>query len=99
MYDNPQKGWSFVLSNVYRDAILYSEGEDKYSDLYYGGEYHQDLSVSKKIAKKTNILLQLNNLTDQFEIEYLGDPSKSYSRELQWEKYNVSGLVTVQYRL
>ncbi len=98
MYDNPKKGWSFVISNLYRGAILYEEGDDKYTDYYYGAEYHLDLSVSKKIGDKLNVLVQLKNLTDQWMKEYEGDPSKDYSYELEWEKYNGSGLVTLQYK-
>ena len=96
MYDNNKSGWSFVVSNVFRDAILTAEGDTKYQDEYYGKEYHLDVSIGKKISKSFNVLLQINNLTDQNEKEYLGDPSKSYSRKLQWEKYNASGMFTLQ---
>lgn len=99
MYDNANSGWSFVVSNVFRDALLTAEGDNKYLDEYYGSEYHLDVSIGKKIGEHLTLLLQLNNLTDQHEREFLGDPSKNYSRKLQWEKYNASGMFTVQYKL
>ncbi len=99
MYDNAQNGWSFVISNNYRDAILISEGENKYRDVYFDSEYHLDISVGKQLGQNFTVLLQLNNLTDQEEHEVLGDPAKDYARVLQWEKYNSYGTITLRYKL
>jgi len=99
MYDNAKNGWSFVISNVYRDAILTSEGDNKYLDQYYDSEYHLDVSVGKRIGDHFSLLLQLNNLTDQKEREVLGDPGESYARTLQWENYNWSGTLKLRYKL
>ena len=97
MYDNAKNGWSFVISNIYRDPLLQAEGDNKYLDEYYDSEYRLDISIGKKIGKNLTLLLQLNNLTDQEEHEVLGDPKKDYSRQLQWEKYNSSGILTMRY--
>jgi len=49
MYDNPKIGLSFVISNNFRDDILQSVGDDKYTDSYFKQEYHLDLSVKQKL--------------------------------------------------
>jgi TonB-dependent receptor len=104
MYDNPENGLSFVISNNYRSSILGSvetgEGENnKYYDAYFEGEYHLDISATKKITDKLTLTMQLNNLTDQEEHEVFGDPAESYSIIRQWAKFNRYGTVSLSYRL
>jgi TonB-dependent receptor len=97
MYDNDKTGWSFVISNVYRDALFISEGDNEYLDHYFDSEYRLDISIGKRLCKNLSLLLQLNNLTDQEEHEVIGNPQKDYSRLVQWEKYNSSGMLTLHY--
>lgn len=99
MYDNPEIGLSFVISNNYRDDILQSVGEDIYHDSYFKKEYHLDISVTQKIMDNFTIYLQLNNLTDQEEIQIFGDPSESYSKIQQWAKFNSYGTFGISYKL
>jgi TonB-dependent receptor len=98
MYDNPEMGLSFVISNIYRDAILGSVGKDKYNDAYYKGEYHLDISATKDITDNLSVTLQLNNLTDQEEHEVFGDPGEDYSVIRQWAKFNSYGTIGITYR-
>lgn len=91
MYDNPKIGLSFVIANNFRNDVLLSVGTDKYTDQYFASEYHLDISVRQRIAKNFSVFLQLNNLTDQKEEEYFGDPSNDYSRLQQWAKFNRYG--------
>lgn len=98
MYDNPKLGLSFVISNNYRDAILGSVGKDEYTDAYYKGEYHLDISATKNINEHLSVILQLNNLTDQEEHEVFGDPSEDYSVIRQWAKFNSYGTIGITYR-
>ncbi len=99
MYDNPELGFSFVISNNFRDDILIAVGSDKFRDVYYKKEYHLDISVTQRIISNLSVFLQLNNLTDQFENEYWGDPSESYSKWTQWAKFNSYGTLGVSYKL
>ena len=95
MYDNPKMGLSVVVSNNFRDDILQSVGNDKYTDSYFKQEYHLDLSVKQKITKNLSAFLQLNNLTDQQEKQYYGKPSEDYSKLQQWAKFNSYGTLGV----
>jgi len=99
MYDNPGIGLSFVISNNFRDDILGSVGADKFTDAYYKGEYHLDISATQKITDNLKLFLQLNNLTDQEERETFGDPSEDYSKIRQWAKFNSYGTIGISYRL
>ncbi len=99
MYDNPAIGLSFVISNNYRDDILIAVGDSKFSDIYYKKEYHLDISVTQKITDNLSVLLQLNNLTDQQEIETWGDPSEGFSKVSQWAKFNSYGTLGVSFKL
>jgi len=91
MYDNPKIGLSFVISNNFRDDILLSVGENQFTDQYFASEYHLDISVRQRITNNFSVFLQLNNLTDQKEEQYFGDPSEDYSRLQQWAKFNRYG--------
>jgi outer membrane receptor for ferrienterochelin and colicin len=99
MYDNPEIGLSFVISNNIRDDILIAVGSDKYRDIYYKKEYHLDISVTKDVTDNLTLILQLNNLTDQWENEAWGDPSESYSKWTQWAKFNSYGTLGITYRM
>ncbi|MFC1593323.1 TonB-dependent receptor [Candidatus Neomarinimicrobiota bacterium] len=98
MYDNPELGLSFVISNNYRDYILGSVGSDEFTDAYYDSEYHLDISVTKDITDNLSINLQLNNLTDQEEHEVFGNPTEDYSVIRQWAKFNSYGTLGITYR-
>jgi len=99
MYDNPEIGLTFVISNNFRDDILGSVGSDEFTDAYYKSEYHLDISVTQKIMNHFTLFLQLNNLTDQEEHEMFGDPSEDYSTIRQWAKFNSYGTLGISYRL
>lgn len=98
MYDNPELGLSFVISNNYRDYILGSVGKDKFTDAYYDAEYHLDISATKDITDHLSVTLQLNNLTDQEEHEVFGNPTEDYSVIRQWAKFNSYGTIGITYR-
>jgi TonB-dependent receptor len=98
MYDNPELGLSFVVSNNYRDYILGSVGKDEFTDAYYDSEYHLDISATKDITDHLSVTLQLNNLTDQAEHEVFGEPSEDYSIIRQWAKFNSYGTLGLTYR-
>ena len=74
-------------------------GSDKYRDIYYKKEYHLDISVTKDVTDNLTLILQLNNLTDQWENEAWGDPSESYSKWTQWAKFNSYGTLGITYRM
>jgi TonB-dependent receptor len=99
MYDNPEIGLSFVISNNFRDDILRSVGSDKYTDSYFESEYHLDISATQRITKNLSVILQLNNITDQEETQIFGDPSESYSKLQQWAKFGSYGTLGVSFRL
>lgn len=99
MYDNPAIGLSFVISNNFRDDILIAVGDNEYSDIYYKKEYHLDISVTQKVTNNLTVILQLNNLTDQEEIETWGDPSEGFSKVSQWAKFNSYGTLGVSFKL
>lgn len=99
MYDNPKIGLSFVISNNFRDDVLLSVGENKFEDQYFASEYHLDISIRQRIAKRFSVFLQLNNLTDQQEKQYFGDPSEDYTRLQQWAKFNSYGTLGVSFDL
>lgn len=99
MYDNPEIGLSFVISNNFRDDILIAVGNDKFTDVYYKKEYHLDISITQKILNNLSLFLQLNNLTDQQENEAFGDPSESYSKWTQWAKFNSYGTLGISLKL
>ena len=61
------------------------------------GEFHLDISASQRIGKKFSAFLQLNNLTDQKEREFFGDPSKDISRIHQTEGYGFWGSIGLRY--
>lgn len=98
IYDNPELGLSFVISNNYRDYILGSVGKDEFTDAYYDAEYHLDISATKHITDNLSLTLQLNNLTDQAEHEVFGEPSEDYSVIRQWAKFNSYGTIGITYR-
>jgi TonB-dependent receptor len=98
IYDNPELGLSFVVSNNYRDYILGSVGKDEFTDAYYDSEYHLDISATKDITDHLSVTLQLNNLTDQAEHEVFGEPSEDYSIIRQWAKFNSYGTLGLTYR-
>jgi len=98
MYDNPEIGLSFVISNNIRDDILIAVGSDKYTDVYYKKENHLDISVTKRIMKNLSLFLKLNNLTNQWENEAMGDPNESYSKWTQWAKFNSYGTLGLTYK-
>ena len=99
MYDNTDIGLSFVISNNLRDDILIAVGNDKFTDVFYKKEYHLDISLRQKIFSNLSIYLQLNNLTDQQEIETWGDPSESFSKLTQWAKFNSYGTLGISFKL
>ncbi|WP_010423039.1 TonB-dependent receptor [Anaerophaga thermohalophila] len=99
MYDNPKMGLSFVISNNFRDDILQSVGDDKYTDSYFKQEYHLDLSVKQRITKNLSAFLQLNNLTDQEERQIYGKPSADYARLQQWAKFGRYGTLGLSFKL
>jgi TonB-dependent receptor len=99
MYDNPEIGLSFVISNNIRDDILIAVGSDKFRDIYYKKEYHLDISATQRIMKNLSLFLKLNNLTDQWENEAWGDPKESYSKLTQWAKFNSYGTLGLTYKM
>ncbi|MGI6243926.1 MAG: TonB-dependent receptor [Prevotella sp.] len=99
MYDNPKIGLSVVVSNNFRDDILLSVGKDETRDSYFKKEYHLDLSVRKSITKQLSLIMELNNLTDQKEVQCFGKPSKDYSRLQQWANFNSYGTIGVTFKL
>lgn len=98
-YDNPNIGLTFTLSGNYRDAILIEVGDEAISDYYFGDQFHLDASASKTFGKKLSLFVQLNNLTDQLEEEYFGDPSEDYSRIHQTEGYDFWGSAGLRFQL
>lgn len=99
MYDNPEIGLSFVISNNFRDDILQSVGSDIYTDSYFESEYHLDVSVSQKIMNHITLFLQVNNITGQQERQRFGDPTEDYSRVQQWARFGSYGTLGISYRL
>jgi len=99
IYDNGDIGLSVVLALNYRDALLTGIGDNKYLDVYFDSEFFVDLAITQHIAKNLVVIAQLNGMGSTDEHEVLGDPSESYSRTQQWEKYGVYGTLGLQYTL
>jgi hypothetical protein len=102
MYDNTDLGLSVVVAANYREPILgglevTDYGPDKYLDTWFDYEFFVDISVIKTITPKLIIIGQLNGLGHTEEREVLGDPSESWSRTQQWERYGIYGTVGLQY--
>ncbi|MEM8765553.1 MAG: TonB-dependent receptor [Bacteroidota bacterium] len=98
-YENPKMGLTFTASGVFRDAILIGLGDNELTDFYFGREFHLDISASQKITKNLSAFLQLNNLTDQEEREFFGDPGEDFSRIHQTEGYGFWGSLGLRYQL
>ena len=99
IYDNNDFGLSVVVALNYRDAILTGVGDNKYLDVYFDSEFFVDLAVTQMITKRLMLIAQFNGMGKTDEHEVLGDPSESYSRTQQWEKYGVYGTLGLQYTL
>lgn len=98
-YENPKMGLTFTVSGVYRDAILIDLGTNELNDFYFGEEFHLDISASQKISKKLSAFLQLNNLTNQLEREYFGNPTEDFTRIHQTEGYGFWGSLGLKFEL
>ncbi|WP_276165428.1 TonB-dependent receptor [Zobellia alginiliquefaciens] len=98
-YENPKIGLTFTASGVYRDAILIDLGDNELTDFYFGDEFHLDISASQRITKKLSAFVQVNNITDQDEREFFGDPNEDFSRIHQTEGYGFWGSVGLKYEL
>ncbi len=99
IYDNRDIGLSVVLALNYRDALLTGIGDNKYLDVYFDSEFFVDLAITQNIARNLTVIAQLNGMGSTDEHEVLGDPSESYTRTQQWEKYGVYGTIGLQYTL
>ncbi len=98
-YENPNIGLTFTISGVYRSAILKDIGNDEFGDVYFGEQFHLDLSASQQIGKRLSAFIQLNNLTDQDETEHFSDPTESFSRIHQTEGYGFWGSFGIKFEL
>jgi len=87
MYDNPEIGLSFAITNVYRSALIKSVGTNERTDVWYDAEYHLAISATQRITKNISVFIALNNLTNQPEQERFGDPTSDYWRPHQIETY------------
>ncbi len=80
LFDNSEAGVSATLAGAYRSASLLSVGEADPFDLWLGEEIYLDFSATKTFANGFGIVLRANNLTNQPEQQYLGDPGAGGSR-------------------
>lgn len=85
IYDNAKNGLNVVLAAAYRHFMF---------DKFEGGEeiwldrtFHVDASIGYRFMKNLNAKLQINNITDQANIEVNGKPSESTAKLHEREKY------------
>ncbi len=85
IYDNAKNGLNVVLAAAYRHFMF---------DKFEGGEviwldrtFHIDASVGYRFMKNLNAKLQINNITDQANIEVNGKPSENTAKLHEREKY------------
>lgn len=98
-YDNPEIGLQVTVTTIYRDALLNSIGTNEYNDFWFDHEFRLDISASQRIWSNLHFFIQLNNLTNQKEVERYGDPSKSFSRLEQTYEFGFSGLAGFRFEL
>lgn len=98
-YDNPEIGLQITVTTIYRDALLNSVGTNEYNDFWFDHEFRLDISASQRILSNLHFFVQLNNLTNQKEVERYGDPTKEFSRLEQTYEFGFSGLAGFRFEL
>ncbi|AZQ61351.1 TonB-dependent receptor [Flammeovirga pectinis] len=73
-YDNPKNGFMIALAGNYRGPLLISVADREDRDVYFNSQFHLDLSASYHINNSFTVFTQMNNLTNQMEIETYGNP-------------------------
>lgn len=98
-YDNPEMGLQVTVTTIYRAPILNSVGTNELNDFWFDKEFRLDISASQRVYSNIYVFLQLNNLTNQKEVERYGDPSKDFSRLEQTYEFGMSGLAGIRMEL
>ncbi len=85
--------FSIRLSLNHKGAYIEEHGGDKQSDSYYGEFTSLDLSTAYRFNTEWLVYADLNNLTDESLVYYLGDEQ----RPLQVEYYEPRGQLGLKY--
>ena len=87
-------GFSFRLAGNYRDAFLWSLGDNADQDVYQGKNFQLDFNTSYSFPNdRITIFAQINNLTNQKLLYYRG----TINRPQQTEFYSVRGRIGISY--
>ncbi|MCX6167702.1 MAG: TonB-dependent receptor [Ignavibacteriales bacterium] len=98
-YDNPEIGLSVTVTTIARAPLLNSVGTNELNDFWFAEEFRLDISASQRIFSNLNFFVQLNNLTNQKEVERYGDPTKDFSRLEQTYEFGISGIAGFRFEL
>lgn len=97
-YDNPGLGLSAVIAGNYRSYMWEKfEGGQLHNDIWTGEEFHLDFGLTQQWSEGLATYLQLNNLTNEADTEIEGEPSQSYSRIHERERYSWWATVGLRY--
>ena len=104
LYDNPKNGFSFVLGGVYRHFIFNkfentNQATDGNEPIWLDKTFHLDFSAAYKINKRWNLKLQMNNLTNQANVEVTEKPSEDVAQWSEREAYGFWGVLGVEFKL
>jgi TonB-dependent receptor len=97
VYVNDAKGWSVVLTSVYKSSVLDRIEADR--PVYRASTLFFDLAVDWRFYRKWSLFLRLNNVTDTDLEQYYGQPDEPGARLIQRERYGPWGVAGIRWRL
>lgn len=97
VYVNDAKGWSVVLTSVYKSSVFDRLETDR--PVYRASTVLFDLAVDWQFYKKWSLFLRVNNITDVDFEQYYGKPDEPGSRLIQRERYGPWGVAGIRWRL
>ncbi|OHX68220.1 hypothetical protein NH26_18630 [Flammeovirga pacifica] len=97
-YDNPRNGFMIAIASNYRGPLLINVADREDRDVYFTSQFHLDISASYKVNDKFTLFSQMNNLTNQMEVETYGDPTQDHLLH-QTEQYGPTVTVGLKFEL
>ncbi|WP_044206087.1 TonB-dependent receptor [Flammeovirga sp. OC4] len=97
-YDNPKNGLMVAIAGNYRGPLLIDVADRQDRDVYFTSQFHLDISASYKVNNQFSVFTQMNNLTNQMEIETYGNPAYDHLLH-QTEQYGPTVTVGLKFEL
>lgn len=79
-YDNPRVGLTTTLSGNYVSALVETTGNNRYLDVWNDEELYVGLSLTQRLRGNALFYFEMNNLGNQGENSYFGEPGRPYAR-------------------